>query len=157
MVNAVARRTYKKVRRWLVRSDGVRQHYNITSRTLQKHGYLYNRSARAYKRAITGTAAPTTAQILSTSTRLKVEDKIRDAVFHSIDRVNRKLANMVPVAYDEKEDIWIVNDYQGKHPIPIEIKIKYHNDSGKFYVSDYAFRGDSSPKVARALQRELNS
>lgn len=89
------------------------------------------------------------------------EERIRESVFKSIDRVNRKLSDMIPVAYDAESKMWVVNDYRSKSSgrngksgdIPIEIKIT--RTHGKFHVESFQWRGDE--KSGRQLQLQLNS
>jgi len=90
------------------------------------------------------------------SNKRQIEENIHDSIFHSIDHVGRKLADKIPIIYDEEEDLWVANDYpSAKHPIPIEIKMRV-NEDGQYEVISYQFRGDEDNKVRGKLQRSLN-
>jgi len=127
-------------------------------------------------RAFTSTKEPTEKQLEDHITRSQHEDKIRDAIFHAVPYVNRRLANKLPVAYDRDNDVYVVNDYNARkqytkdtskhrkgqstgrghdstHDIPIEIKIRYNADIGEYEVTHFNFRDSSD----RTLQKDLES
>ena len=135
-------------RHLIVRSDGVRQHYYLKDSIFRKN---YSKISRGvYFRNVAVLHERVTVEGYA-----KREEAIREALFHSIDRVNRKLAYKVPVAYDPEEALWVVNDYTAANGrnIPIEIKIRHAH--GRYKVVSYQWRGREIAARQR-LQANLN-
>lgn len=91
----------------------------------------------------------------------ELETNIRDALFRSVDRMNRKLSDMIPVGYDPDEDLWVVNAYTNPdrpgHDYPMEVHIRYDPYVGEYTVKTFSLRGKEDKGTKRALQRELNT
>jgi len=151
-------KTKTKLKVNIQRASGTTAYYKLLPKSILKRGYIYHTATRTFKAAATKTPnqpTPTETVRKQTLSMLEQETRIRDSIFHSIDRVNRKLSDKIPIAYDRDNDTWIANDYQGKHPIPIEIKFRL-NEDGMWTVKQYQFRGKADKATATALQKELN-